>query len=86
MNVATLSQLDPVGHLLYRHDGLEARRFQHQTKSESLDRVRHLHRLLGDFLWISAVRLQCLRLRGRRIPDLKFRPDRGCYSLGTLPP
>ena len=85
MNVATPSQIDPVGHIFYRHDGLEARSFQYQMKSESLDRVRHLHRFLGDFLQISALRLQDLRLRGRRIPDLEFRPDRGCYSLGTLP-
>lgn len=85
MNVATLSQLDPMGHLIYRHDGPEARHFQYQTKNESLDRVRHLHRLLGGFRWISAVRLQYLRLRGRRVPNLKFRPDSGCYSLDTLP-
>ena len=50
MNVATPSQIDPVGHIFYRHDGLEAGSFQYQMKSESLDRVRHLHRLLGDFL------------------------------------
>ncbi|KAL2042368.1 hypothetical protein N7G274_004858 [Stereocaulon virgatum] len=71
-----------LGQFLYHDDGLEARRFQHQSSNGALDLEYHLHRLIWYSVRLPAGRLQASRFRSRSIPYMEFRPGYGFYSLG----